>query len=975
MLVASGVLALVVTIVFVALLLSIRTLRSSSDRARHSEQVIAAANRLEKDVLDIETGPRGFVITGDSRFLEPWRAGLVAFPREAQALERLVGDDPQQEARARAIESAGRSYIAVWSRPLVTLARQDLSKARARVAGGDGKRRVDAMRAQFANFGRAEEALLGVRRARASSASDRAIALGIAGIAGAVLLILLFAGYLSRAIVAPVRRVSEAAAHFAAGDLSTRLPESGVGEIGDLARAFNAMTSSLVENRDELESQNVELELQASELETQRETIDFERRRLEAVLDQMVGGVIIAEAPSGRIVLSTRQVEEILGRPLEAESSDDYATASVVSLDGMPHEHSRSPLGRALKHGETTTSGAMEFRRPDGSIVSLDVHAAPVRDEHDRIVAAVATFYDVSERRRTEEAVRELNAELERQNAELGRSSEELEARQTELEVINVELEAQQAELERAMDELAAEKGRVEGFYRFTDHLIAAVDLDPFARLALDEICEFADAEIGTLYVLEVGDRGAFALAAARGADERSLPGEIAPGAGLAGRALSERRTLAASHGQTGLRLAVFGEDVAVHHELHVPLINAGQVLGLLTLARAADRPFAAEELDAINHLADQAAIVLSSRLAHEQAMHLLSVNRAVIDATLDGIRLVDLEGRTMLANAEIERFTTEVFGLAPGLTLAERSALITGKVVDPAEYLAAEAKIASDPEAETLDEFRLVESGRWFRRYTAPVRNAAGELIGRIIVVRETTREREADRLKSELVATVSHELRTPLAGVMGFAELLARHDVDESSRADYAETIYQQSLRLTALVNDFLDLERIEAGAFALTLAPFDLHELLLRQTELHAGQSPAHTIEVRAPEAQLVVRGERDQIARVIDNLLSNAVKYSPVGGAVVVTAAAEGGLVRVSVEDAGLGIPADQQAQIFTKFFRVDSSDTRRIGGTGLGLALSSEIVEAHGGRIGFDSVHGRGSTFWFELPLAASAIDA
>jgi CheY-like chemotaxis protein len=128
----------------------------------------------------------------------------------------------------------------------------------------------------------------------------------------------------------------------------------------------------------------------------------------------------------------------------------------------------------------------------------------------------------------------------------------------------------------------------------------------------------------------------------------------------------------------------------------------------------------------------------------------------------------------------------------------------------------------------------------------------------------------------------------------------------------------------------------------------------------------------VEVDVPDDQLNVVGEPERVAQVLANLLSNAIKYSPAGGTVRVAAESRGSFVRVSVSDEGLGIPRDQQRHIFTKFFRVDSSDTRRIGGTGLGLALCREIIETHGGRIGFESAVGQGSTFWLELPAGSSA---
>jgi signal transduction histidine kinase/CheY-like chemotaxis protein len=358
-------------------------------------------------------------------------------------------------------------------------------------------------------------------------------------------------------------------------------------------------------------------------------------------------------------------------------------------------------------------------------------------------------------------------------------------------------------------------------------------------------------------------------------------------------------------------------------------------------------------------------------RRGYEDVARTATLNRAVLDSTEDGIRLIDLEGRTLLANPTIEQLTTEVFGFAPDSTLPERGRLAP-RLRDAAEFLRTNDRIAADPECVTIDEWELAESGRAFRRYTAPVRGPDAVRLGRIIVVREITSEREAERVKEELIATVSHELRTPLTGILGFSEILQRQTLDEASRLRFLGIVHAEAKRLTRLVDDFLDLQRIESGAMTVALERVRLGDVVRDEVARAAERGSGHELETELEEDLPEVIGEPDALARVLANLLSNAIKYSPEGGTIRVVASRRGEVVRVSVTDSGLGIPADQQRRLFTKFFRVDSSETRKIGGTGLGLALIRQIVEAHGGRVGVESAAGVGSTFWFELPWAASA---
>jgi len=226
----------------------------------------------------------------------------------------------------------------------------------------------------------------------------------------------------------------------------------------------------------------------------------------------------------------------------------------------------------------------------------------------------------------------------------------------------------------------------------------------------------------------------------------------------------------------------------------------------------------------------------------------------------------------------------------------------------------------------------------------------------------------RESERLRSELISVISHEVRTPLACVLGYASLLQTRPVDDETRGKYLSIISDEARRLESLVSELVDVRRIEEGRLDLEVETFDLGKLLEEQIRSFSDRSERHTIEYVPPGSALDVRADRGRIAQVIANLLGNAIKYSPSGGEVEVEAGTRLGKVRVSVRDHGIGIPEVARPRIFTKFFRGEAG-AGGIGGMGLGLAVSREIVEAHGGRMGFDTTVGRGSVFWFELAPA------
>jgi signal transduction histidine kinase len=238
---------------FALLLFAINGLSDSEERANHSLEVLVSANRLERMVVDLETGERGYIITGQPRFLQPWQVAREGIPRQAAALERLATQgDHGQGPRASQIAREVNAYITQYSVPLVNMARRDLASARTVEETAEGKRRIDSLRGRFERFTTLEGQVFQAGKQRAENAARQAIVVASVSVAGSIILIMLSGGYLARAVVRPVRRASGMAGRVAGGDLAVRMPETGPGEVGVLERALNTMAGSLGTSRNEL---------------------------------------------------------------------------------------------------------------------------------------------------------------------------------------------------------------------------------------------------------------------------------------------------------------------------------------------------------------------------------------------------------------------------------------------------------------------------------------------------------------------------------------------------------------------------------------------------------------------------------------------------------------------------------------------------------------------------------------------------
>lgn len=255
----------------------------------------------------------------------------------------------------------------------------------------------------------------------------------------------------------------------------------------------------------------------------------------------------------------------------------------------------------------------------------------------------------------------------------------------------------------------------------------------------------------------------------------------------------------------------------------------------------------------------------------------------------------------------------------------------------------------------------------------TNPVIDSAGEYVGCVKSLHDVTAEREIAQMKNEFVSTVSHELRTPLTSIKGYVDLILDGETGEINeiQREFLGIVKQNSDRLVSLINDMLDISRIESGRIHLKIEPLDMGDLVTGVIDTFKAvvSQTGHQLSAELAQPLPLAAGDRDRVGQVLINLVSNAIKYSPAGGAVTVSAKKRDGQLVFSVADEGIGISREDQEHLFDQFYRVDSSLTREIGGTGLGLSICKTIIELLGGQVWVESGLGKGSVFSFSLPIA------
>jgi two-component system NtrC family sensor kinase len=477
--------------------------------------------------------------------------------------------------------------------------------------------------------------------------------------------------------------------------------------------------------------------------------------------------------------------------------------------------------------------------------------------------------------------------------------------------------------------------------------IISSLNLEGVLETVVDAAVDLTGAEEGSLLLLDDSSGELYMRAARNFQDDFVKTFRLPIRDTLAGQVLRTGKPLTLDEDTPQkIQTAYF-----VHTLIYVPLLVHGRVIGVLGVDnRQSSHPFSDDHLTIVSTLADYAAIAIENARLYSQS----EVEREKLETILtdveDGIMVVGIDDRIIFVNQTIR----EAFRLEDRFF---------GKIVEEVFNHADLLEIFNDNKSHPSRSEINLEDGRIFNAQVTSIPD-----VGLVVTMQDITHLKELDRIKSDFVSTVSHDLRSPLTAILGYVELIDRVGPVNDQQKEFIRRVQFSVNNITSLINDLLDLGRIEAG-FDARKETVDFLAIINLSVEGYRPQALEKEQEflVNLPDQMPTVFGNLVRLHQMVNNLVGNAIKYTPQSGRVQINTQIEGEQIILQVSDNGPGIPSADQPYIFEKFFR-SSNVPYDTPGTGLGLAIVKSIVENHQGRIWVDSSLGEGSTFIVVLPV-------
>ncbi|MBI4247666.1 MAG: GAF domain-containing protein, partial [Candidatus Rokubacteria bacterium] len=400
-----------------------------------------------------------------------------------------------------------------------------------------------------------------------------------------------------------------------------------------------------------------------------------------------------------------------------------------------------------------------------------------------------------------------------------------------------------------------------------------------------------------------------------------------------------------------------------------IPMVTADRVVGVLSILFSDRREFSSEEKELMALLADQAAIAIDQARLSEEVHAQRNRLAQIFESTTDGIMFVGRDGRIEAVNGRVFELLALAEAEVIGADLVPLLARYSGDMADDLFEASLRSLIHESDGGE--GDLSLPALKRVVHWVAQPTGDASGNRVGLTLTLLDVTKEREVSQMKTDFVSFVTHQLRTPLSGIKWMLELAAQEVARPGEATSYVRDAHAAAERLITLVNDLLDISRLERGKLEIHLQPADVAALTRRVLDEVTGlvQEQGHRVSFDVEDGLPAVVVDPQLLRQVMLNLVSNAVKYTPAAGQIAIRLRRVDEGVRWEIRDTGIGIPREAQRRLFEKFYRADNVYAVETEGTGLGLYLVRLILEQFGGRVWCESEEGQGATFLFTLPAS------